>query len=329
MKGSSQYALTAILLLALWLPVMSQDSSRQKKDSSILLGKDTSMLIDQKIVTLKEVVVRSNMDVPSFIRRIQFDTSFYRAFKNLRELNYTALNDIHMYDRKGRESASLQSRTRQTFSNGCRSMQVIEEKAGGDIRDKKGNWNYTTAEMYAGLFFTAGQICGEDNSVKAADLNTKGKRGMEKHKEQLKMLFFNPGKKIPGIPFIGDKINIYDPPQSDRYDFEIDMAPYQGQNAYVFKIAPRADLSRSDKNDIVINNVTTYFDQKDMRILARTYDLSYDAGVYEFDVQMEVQMGKVGELLIPTLIRYTGNWKVALKKKETGIFTATIFEASN
>ena len=28
----------------------------------------------------------------------------------------------------------------------------------------------------------------------------KGKSGMAKHKEQLKMLFFNPGKKIPGIP---------------------------------------------------------------------------------------------------------------------------------
>ena len=44
----------------------------------------------------------------------------------------------------------------------------------------------------------------------ALQRNVKSKKGIEKHKEQLKMLFFNPGKKIPGIPFIGDKIAIFD-----------------------------------------------------------------------------------------------------------------------
>ncbi len=30
------------------------------------------------------------------------------------------------------------------------------------------------------------------------------------------MLFFNPGKKIPGIPFIGNKINIFDPDMAEH-----------------------------------------------------------------------------------------------------------------
>ncbi len=289
-------------------------------------AQDTTVTVDAKIVTLREVVVRSNMDVPSFIRRIQVDTSFYRAFKNLRELNYTALNDIRMLNKKGVVEASLQSRTRQHFANGCRSMEVVEEKPGGDIRDRKGDWNYYTVEMYAGLFFTDGTICGEDNSVKAAELSTRGKKGIEKHKEQLKMLFFNPGRKIPGIPFIGERINIYDPPQSDRYDFEIDMGNFKGQNAYVFRIAERKDLNASERDDIVIHSVITWFDPADMRILGRSYDLRYDAGVYDFDVQMEVEMGKAGELLVPSLIRYTGTWKMAFKKRETGVFTATVFD---
>lgn len=293
-----------------------------------LQAQDTTVFIDQKSITLKEVVVRSNMDVGSFIRRIQLDTTFYRAFKNLRELNFTALNDITMLGKKGEPIAGLHNRTRQAFVNGCRSMTTSEETTTGDIRDSRGDWNYYTTEMYAGLFFTEGTVCGEDNSVKAAELNTRGKKGIEKHKEQLKMLFFNPGRKIPGIPFIGDKINIYEPPQSDRYDFEIDMASYQGQNAYVFRIKPREGLSRSDQNDIVINAVVTYFDQQTMEIIARTYDLSYDAGVYDFNVQMEVEMFKASGLLLPKVIRYTGNWKVALKKRERGIFTATIFDVS-
>ncbi|MFT4024241.1 MAG: hypothetical protein QM664_10710 [Flavihumibacter sp.] len=316
-------SLLFFVLLTAALQVAAQDTAFHSG-----LPADTVVFVDQKAITLKEVVVRSNMDVPAFIRRMQLDTSFYRAFKNLHALSYTALNDVTMLGKNGEPVAGLHSRTRQTFANGCRSMTTSEEKTEGDIRDSRGNWNYYTAEMYAALFFTEGTVCGEDNSVLAEELSTKGKRGLEKHKEQLKMLFFNPGKKIPGIPFIGNKINIYEPPQSDLYDFEIDMTTYQGKNVYVFRIQPRPDITRAQRNDLVINAVVTYFDQQDMRIVARTYDLSYDAGVYDFNVQMEVEMFRVGELLLPKVIRYTGNWKVAFKKREKGIFTATVFDVN-
>jgi hypothetical protein len=288
---------------------------------------DSTVIIDKKIITLKEVVVRNNMDVASFIRRIQLDTTFYRAFKNLHECSYSALNDIRMLDKKGEVNGSLQSRTRQEFSKGCRTMMVINESTTGDIKDRDGEWNYYTAEMYAGLFFTTGQVCGENTSVSGAALSLQDKHGIEKHKEQLKMLFFNPGRKIPGIPFIGEKINIYDEPMASLYDFELDMQPHGGQNCYVFTISPRKDLTASEKDRIVFNTITTWFDPKTMTIIARKYDLSYDAGIYDFDVQMEVEMGTMKELWVPALIRYTGNWKVAFKKRERGIFTATIFDA--
>lgn len=288
-------------------------------------SQDSLLNIDNKVVTLKEVVVRSGMDVPSFIRRIQLDTSFYRAFKNLRESNYTALNDIRMLDKKSNVKSSLQSRTIQYFDGGCRRMETRDEKISGDIRNKKGGWNYYTAEMYAGLFFTEGAVCNENISVSAAELSLRHKKGLEKHKEQLKMLFFNPGRKIPGIPFIGNKINIYEEPMASLYDFELDMETYRGQNCYVFSIRTRAGLSARQSSDIVINSVKTWFDQKDMKIIGRTYDLSYDAGVYDFDVQMQVEMDQLNGQVVPTLIRYTGSWKVALKKRETGIFTATLF----
>ncbi len=63
-----------------------------------------------------------------------------------------------------------------------------------------------------------------------------------------------------------------------------------------------------------------------MEIVARNYDLSYDAGVYDFNVHMEVQMTKFETYLVPKIIRYTGNWDVAFKKRERGIFTATLFD---
>lgn len=288
-------------------------------------SQDSTVFMESKSIILKEVVVRSNMDVRSFIRRVQFDTSFYKSFKNLRVLGYTSLNDIRMLGKNAKLQASMSSRTRQHFRNGCRTMEVLDETITGDMKDRAGEWNYTTAEMYASLFFTEGTVCGETNTVAGAERKVKDKRGMAKHKEQLKMLFFDPGRKIPGIPFIGDKINIYESPTAELYDFEIDMAPYKGQNCYVFRIRSKDGLRGAEQDRIVINSVTTYFDQQTMQITARQYDLSYNAVAYDFDVQMEVEMGQYGGLQVPVLVRYTGNWHVAFKKRERGVFTATFF----
>lgn len=289
------------------------------------VSQDSTFVLDKKVITLKEVVVRNNLNVPGFINRIQNDTTFYKAFKNLRIIGYTSLNDIRMLDKKGNSRASLQSKTRQTVNSGCRSMQVMEEKVTGDIYDKKREWNYYTAEVYANVFFTKGQVCGENNIVKGDAISTKGKSGIEKHKEQLKMLFFNPGSKVNGVPFIGNKLGIFEENMVDHYDFEIDMDNYLGQNCYIFRASAKEHRGRKN-DDVVINQMTTWFNSQTMEIVARDYDMSYDAGVYDFDVRMEVQLAKFDDLLVPRLIRYTGNWHAIFKKRETGIFTATLFD---
>jgi len=286
-----------------------------QNDSSAIepLGKET---------TLSEVVIRNGFDVNKFLQRIKNDTTFYKAFRTLHILGFTSLNDIKMRDAEGKLKASLYSKTKQIRTNGCRTMNVLEEKTTGDMY-KGRDLNYYTAELYAGLFFTNGKICGEDNIVAGRQRNVKGKSGIEKHKEQLKMLFFNPGQKIPGIPFIGDKVDIFDPSVSKKYDFAIDMDEMSGQQCYVFKIIPKPD---TDRDDIVFDNITTWFNSKTMEIVARNYDLSYDTPIYDFDVHMEVKMTKFEGLLVPELLVYNGNWKVAFKKRERGIFTATIFD---
>jgi hypothetical protein len=286
-----------------------------QNDSSAIeaLGKET---------TLSEVVIRNGFDVNKFLQRIKNDTTFYKAFRTLHILGFTSLNDIKMRDAEGKLKASLYSKTKQIRTNGCRTMNVLEEKTTGDMY-KGRDLNYYTAELYAGLFFTNGKICGEDNIVAGRQRNVKGKNGIEKHKEQLKMLFFNPGQKIPGIPFIGDKVDIFDPSISKNYDFSIDMDEMSGQQCYVFKILPKAHI---DMDDIVFDNITTWFNAKTMEIVARNYDLSYDTPIYDFDVHMEVKMTKFEGLLVPELLVYNGNWKVAFKRRERGIFTATIFD---
>jgi hypothetical protein len=289
-------------------------------------SQDSSVIISKKIITLKEVVVRNNLNVAGFIERVRKDTSFYKAFKNLRILGYTSLNDIRMLDKKGVVQATLQSKTKQTVHNGCRTMETISEQTTGDIYDDHKNWNYYTGELYAGLFFTSGTVCNETNIVKGDALSAKGKSGSQKHKEQLKMLIFSPGSKIAGIPFIGNKVAIFEDEPSRYYDFIIDMDSYKGQNCYVFTVKARENLTGSEKNNVVINNITTWFDSRTMDIVARNYDLSYNAGVYDFDVHMQVELDKFGDYLVPKLIRYTGNWHAIFKKRESGVFTATLFD---
>ncbi|MGZ5219865.1 MAG: hypothetical protein ACXWC7_07295 [Chitinophagaceae bacterium] len=279
-----------------------------------------------KMINLSEVVVRTDINVPKFIERVKNDTTFYKAFKNLHILGFTSLNDIRIVDKKGKQKAGMQSRTRQDRNNGCRMTETLSETTQGDFYNSDKNYNYYTAELYAGLFFTKGKVCGEDNIVAGTSFTAKGKTGTAKHKEQLKMLFFNPGKKIPGIPFIGDKINIFDPDVAKYYDFMIDQADYEGKPCYLFSVKAREDLSGGEQNKIVIDNMITWFDAKTMEVLARNYALSYDAGVYDFDVSMEVQMTKFGDYLVPRTLRYNGNWDVVFKKRERGVFTATLFD---
>ncbi|HEY9362849.1 MAG TPA: hypothetical protein VIQ00_06290 [Chitinophagaceae bacterium] len=280
-----------------------------------------------RMINLSEVVIRSDLNVPRFLQLIKNDTTFYKSFRNLRVLSFTSLNDIRMLNKKGKLKAMLQSKTRQEVANGCRTMKVLEEKTTGNMYDGE-DFNFYTAELYASLFFTKGQICGETNIVKGIELSTRSKRGLEKHKEQLKMMFFNPGKKIPGIPFIGNKINIFDPGIAKYYDFKIDLGDYENQYCYIFSIQAKNDLTESEKDNIVFNNMTTWFNSKTLEIVGRNYDLSYNTGLYDFDVHMEVLMTRFQDLLVPKVIRYNGEWDIPFKKRERGVFTATLFDFS-
>lgn len=309
-----------VVLLVVFILVIIKSAVAQTEDSL-----DNIRLA--KMVSLSEVIVRTDLNVPRFMSQVKNDTTFYKAFKNLHLIGYTSWNDITIRDKKGKTKAGLLSKTKQSRVNSCRSMEILEEKVTGNFYDDDGNYNYNTGEMYAKLFFTKGTICGENNIVKGVDFNPRSLSGMAKHKEQLKMLFFNPGKKIPGIPFIGDKINIFDPDKAEKYDFTIDYGDYEGESCYVFSIKARKDIGNN--SGIVIDSMVTWFNVKTMEVMARNYDMSYDAGVYDFDVHMEVQMTKFGEYLVPKMLRYIGNFDVMFKKRERGLFTATLFDFKN
>lgn len=288
--------------------------------SKILIAQDSTVFVGNNMITLNTIVIDNKLDVPAFVRKIKEDTSFYKAFKNLRIVGFTAINDIRMLDKKGGLDASLFSHTKQALNNGCRKMQTIDEKSTGDFYTDDKGYNYYTAQMYASLFFTKDSVCGETNTILGNEFSTDGKSGMEKHKEQLKMLFFNPGRRINGLPFMSKKTAIYDDDVAESYDMNIDYEMRNSQNCYVFKQI----VKPGKEGSVVVDAMTTWFNDSTFDVVARNYSLSYDAAVYDFKVVMQIEMTKVGELTVPALIRYNGNWKAIFKKRERGIFTATL-----
>jgi hypothetical protein len=273
-------------------------------------------------ISMDEVVVkavRNGWDVAGFIKRVRTDTTFYKAFRSLHVVSYTSINDFKVYDNKAAVKASYYSKTRQNVLNGCRTMDVLEEKVTGDFFKSNRRYRYYTAELYDHLFFVHGKICGETDIV-AGTLNEQGKGQLEKSSYKLKQLMFNPGSKVAGVPFMGDKAAIFEPGVAKMYEFKLSSEEYNGQDCYVFKAIPKKQYEK----DVVYNEFTTWFRKSDYSILARDYSLSFNTMVYDFNVRMKVRMQELGKRLLPARIEYDGNWHIFTKSRERVKFTATI-----
>lgn len=273
-------------------------------------------------ILIDEVIIKSSdkgFDIKDFIERIKNDTTFYKAFRSMHLATYNADNNIKVFEKKGSKvKASLVSETKQIYRNGCRTMNVLEEHVTGDFYNRKKEYNYYTAELYASLFFTKGKVCGENNIVKGRleDNDTKG--SLEKNKAKLKQLMFNPGSKISGIPLMGNKSAIFDPEIAKMYDFRLAVEDKNGEPCYVFEATPKKERA----GDVVYKQFKTWFRQSDYSIVARDYALSYNTVAYDFDVIIHVDLQQVGNTLLPSFISYRGNWFAFTKGREKVSFTA-------
>jgi len=279
---------------------------------------DTGSIFKEPI-KLDSFVFSSGFDVNAFIRRVRTDTTFYKAFRSMHLVQYDAVNDIKVFDRKGGVAASLYSRTRQKRANSCRTTEALQERVTGDFYERGGGYNYYTAELFAHLFFTKVPVCGE-NDVVAGAMDVKGKGKLERSKYELKQLIFNPGARVSGVPFMGDRASIFEPGEAKKYDFSITREEHDGQDCYKFRITPKEGYERR----VVYNELTTWFRRSDYSIVARDYSVSYKTLLYDFDVKMKVRTTQVAGKLYPTHIDYDGDWHIFTKKRERAKFIVDV-----
>jgi len=257
-----------------------------------------------------------------FIDLVRTDESFLRAFHNLRFISYNSTNTFTFYNKKGKEKASYADTINQEVIDNCRTMEFLTSKDMGNyFKRKKGrNYNYYTAEMHDRLFYTHKRVC--DNPTPQMQPSSDSR--IERYVFELKKLMFKPGEPAD-VPFIGDKTSIFEAPMIQYYDFKISSELFENDiDCYVFEA--RVKPVYVGKNKVVIKYLKTYFDKSTFQVIGRDYQLAYSAGLYQFDVNIHVELVKVFEKYFPKRISYDGFWNVPIKKRETAKFELQFFD---
>ncbi|MGY0039922.1 hypothetical protein [Pedobacter sp. NJ-S-72] len=139
------------------------------------------------------------------------------------------------------------------------------------------------------------------------------------YKDKLKTLIFNPGKPVKGIPFIGSKTEIFTANMRQYYDYNFQSGTYLDSiPVYRFKVSVKDDLSKWTKDGLMIKELVTIFDKRDFAILGRYVDMKYSNMLFDFDVQMNIEMGYFGEDKLPTKITYIRVIGMCLLRKKSG-----------
>jgi hypothetical protein len=271
--------------------------------------------LDTTQVETVAVKVKKEFTKDDFIRMTKTDTSFYRAFKNLKMFPHKASNKVEVFD-KSWTSIGEMERESSHFSTGKEGWIVInKEISDGKYYNKKGNHKYFTAEMYDKVFFSEDTFL-VNNTVSEAYSQEK-LRGMstkDKYYEKLKTFMFSPGTGVKGVPIIGKKLNIYEGKMMELYDFNLEKTFFK-DTVPVFKFSVIQKSSTPDK-EIVILKIITFYDRRTMQVIARSYALKDRNTLMEFDIKMYIELKhEFGEYL-PVTIKYNGEWDVPFKKTE-------------
>ena len=260
----------------------------------------------------------TRLTAQTFIDEILRDTSFYEAFRNMKKYTFTAENRIFTYDKKNRVEGKIYRKINHD-NTGQYKMQFLAKQDSGKVYRKSGKYNLFTVEMFDYIFMNA---YNSDFAPSAPVSGAKGESN-ESYKDKLKTLIFSPGRPIKGVPFISNKTQIFTANMRQNYNYSFHQGTYLDSiPVYRFKVAVKPDLSNWTKDGIMIRELTTIFDMRTFQILGRYVDMKIDNLAFDFNVQMNIELGYFGEdqTLLPTKITYQGNWDIPFKKEERASF---------
>nr|WP_138722435.1 hypothetical protein [Pedobacter helvus] len=295
----------AILLMLFFVEVNAQQIPRFNPDTV-------------KTITLDSVVniKAKRLNIETFIDAIINDTSFYEAFRNMKKYTFIAENRVFTYDKKNKVDGRIYRKIKHN-NDGPYRMEYLVKEDNGKVYKKNGKYQLYTVEMFDYIFMNAYNT----DFAPASAPSTGKKSSNEGYKDKLKTLIFNPGRPIKGIPFIGSKTEIFTANMRQYYDYAFHSGTYLDSiPVYRFKVSVKPDLSKWTKDGVMIKELVTIFDKRNFEILGRYVDMKYSNMLFDFDVQMNIEMSYFDDVKLPTKITYQGNWDYPLKKEERASF---------
>ncbi|HAE14250.1 MAG TPA: hypothetical protein PKX04_10955 [Chitinophagales bacterium] len=279
----------------------------------------TDTLFLTPVIHLDSVVISEVADgfsVGEFIHLMEEDTGFYQAFRNLRTITYSSDALVRMFDDEGLTEASYSNSAKQILENHCRHLEFQQEHTTGNFFDKHGEAEYYTARLFSHIFLYRDTVCSSQSTAAVHDPS-----GLEKRKEQLKVLMFQPGQPVEGIPFIKNELGVFEEDMTALYDYDMEAVEFRARPCFKFTIEKKAEVS---EKKVVLQSMETWFDRSTYQIVARNYHLKEDNFTYDFDVHMQVLLGQREGKEVPVWIYYNGSWDVPGKKRETGSVQITV-----
>lgn len=261
-------------------------------------------------------IVGKKFGIETFINAIITDTSFYQAFRNMKKYTFIAENRVFTYDKNNKVDGKIYRKIKHN-NDGPYKMEYLVKDDNGKVYKKNGKYQLYTVEMFDYIFMNAYNTDFVPNAP-ASD----GKGGTnESYKSKLKTLIFNPGRPIKNLPFIGSKTEIFTANMRQYYDYSFYSATYLDSiPVYRFKVSVKPELSSWTKDGLMIKELVTIFDKRNFEILGRYVDMKYSNLLFDFDVQMNIEMSYFDEVKLPTKITYQGNWDYPFKKEERASF---------
>lgn len=268
-----------------------------------------------KRVELDEFVVSAQalgFSVERFVAQVKDDTTFHHAFLNTRFHPHHVKSALRVRDKEEKETATLYREGRLVRDGAMAELVIDVETEDGRLRERDREFRYLTAAMYDEVFFPKGPYRASNRIIQREQELQRGS-AMDRHKSELKRFMFNPGTEIGSVPFIGDKMALFDPTMVPFYDYKIWSAERNGHACWVFSADAKPD---ADEDDTVIKTMDTWFNRETMQVIAREYRLAHASMILDFDISIKVDNAVVEGTLVPTYVQYDGQWDIPFKKRE-------------
>lgn len=271
--------------------------------------------LDTQVVDTVSIGARSGFTPDDFIRMTKSDTSFLRAFRNLRAIEHSAVSKVVILDQSNNNLGSIIRRSQTNVSNNKSLTNINEELVSGNYYKKNGEHRYYTTEMFDKVFYPKDSVPIVNKVGTSYEQQKPEERSrIEKHYEQLKTFMFTPGIGVDGVPLIGKKLNLFEPPMKDRYDFEVNKVTlFDSIPCYEFAVKKKASTKM---NEISIEYIYTYYDRRTMQIIKRKYHLIDQTVFFDFNIYMDITLNLLEGEYVPTKIIYSGEWDIPFNKPE-------------